>query len=249
MRGSLYGVIGMCRSFPWILISTAVAACVLATASVSAAPLTKTQPVVLELFTSQGCASCPDANRLVAKLAERPDVLALTYAVDYWDYLGWTDTLAKPEFTARQKTYADLLNKGEMYTPEVVVMGREDAPGFDLSKMEEAVARAHKARKRKPGPIVKLDPKAHRVWVGSGRASQADVWLVRYDPGLRQIKVTAGENAGKTLVHHNTVTMITRLGTWTGQPVRFALPREKAAGLAVLVQDKDGGAILSAVTN
>jgi hypothetical protein len=217
----------------------------LAAVLISAAPAAPVPPpVVLELFTSQGCASCPDANRILARLADKPGTLVLTYAVDYWDYLGWKDTLAKPEFTARQRAYDGIFKRGEVYTPAVVVMGREDAPGIDLDALDDASARAVRAQKRRPGPILKLD--ANRVWIGSGHPSVADIWLVRFDPTERTVKITDGENKGQSVVHRNAVTAISLLGTWTGKPARFALTADTAKGTAILVQGRNGGPIVAA---
>ena len=255
MAGTTNLIRGMSRSFSRLLILTAVAG-MLAAAPVFAqtsAPASGSQPaVVLELFTSQGCSSCPDANRLLARMADTPDTLALTYAVDYWDYLGWKDTLAKPEFTDRQRAYATRFNKGELYTPAVIIMGRADVPGTRITDIETAMAAVRKGMKRRPGPLLRLDKDAHRVWVGSGRRDLADVWLVRFDPTQRTQKVTAGENAGHTVVHRNTVVDVQHLGTWTGKPVRFALPDDapaRATGTAILVQHRNGGDVLSAVAD
>lgn len=239
-------ILGMCRSSLVPLIRATVAS-TLATVLMSAAPAASSSPsIVLELFTSQGCASCPDANRIVARLADKPGMLALTYAVDYWDYLGWKDTLAKPEFTARQRAYDSIFKRGEVYTPAVVVMGREDAPGIDLNALEDASARAVRAQKRHPGPIIKLDTNAKRVWIGSGHPSVADIWLVRFDPAERTVRITDGENKGLNVVHRNAVTAISLLGTWTGKPVRFTLPADASKGTAILVQGRDGGPIVAA---
>jgi hypothetical protein len=112
------------------LLLPAVAVCLGVTPSPAAARRApEAAPVVVELFTAQGCTSCPDANRKVGKLADRKGVLVLTFAVDYWDYAGWRDTFAQPDFTARQHAYADRLKVREIYAPEVVVGGRAEAPG------------------------------------------------------------------------------------------------------------------------
>ena len=93
---------------------------------------------VLELFTSQGCSSCPPADRILSQFARDPDVLALSFPVDYWDYIGWKDTLAAPNYTARQKAYASASGKGQIYTPQVIVNGLTDAVGSDLGAIEQA---------------------------------------------------------------------------------------------------------------
>src|ERR1700754_250227 len=107
-------------------------------------------PVVVELYTAQGCASCGEANAHVAKLADKPGVLALTFPVDYWDYLGWADTFAKPEFADRQKAYVAKLSLREPYTPQVVVDGATQAPGAKADRVDQLVAAAEKAKHSPP---------------------------------------------------------------------------------------------------
>lgn len=208
-------------------------------------------PVVVELYTAQGCASCPSANKMLDALAEDTGVVALTFSVDYWDYLGWSDTFAKPEFTARQRAYVSRLRLKEIYTPEVVVQGRREAPGVDQDKIEQLVA-AERARKPAPhsAPTISVLRHGRRVTLGAGTAPAraADVWLIRYDPMRRDVKVKAGENAGKTVTHYNVVRDLTRLGAWTGTRRSFSLPASEIPGLKALVviQAPAGGPILAA---
>jgi hypothetical protein len=201
-------------------------------------------PVVLELFTAQGCASCDDANAHVAKLASDNGVIALTWSVDYWDYLGWKDTFAKPEFADRQRAYAAKLGVAEVYTPQVVVDGREQAPGVKDDEVERLVREARH---------VAFDPpqmrfRGQRIAVGSGHrpAAGAEVWLVRYDPREQNIDVKDGDNRGHTVIERNVVVELKRLGPWRGRPVLYALPAATQPGLdtVVLVQDAHGGQIL-----
>lgn len=206
-------------------------------------------PVVVELYTAQGCTACPQANALLQELAGRKGVVALTFPVDIWDYLGWTDTLAKPEFTARQRAYISRLKLREIYTPEIVVDGRRETLGFDREKVQGLVDAAQHARARQHAPRVRL-LSATRAEVGPGRAPPggAEVWLVRYDPQERTVKVTAGENRGKTVVEQDVVRELQRLGPWTGRRRRYTLPAPSADGLRtlVLVQGDHGGPILAA---
>ena len=200
------------------------------------------QPVVVELFTSQGCSSCPPADRAVAKAADRPDVIALSFGVTYWDNLGWKDTFAREEFTARQYAYAKALGGGA-YTPEVVAGGRVAGVGETPGAVASLIARA---RTQSLASVTLADGRAQ---VGAGVAPKggADVWLVRYDPRTLQVPVKAGENNGKTLPIRNVVRHLQRLGDWSGQPASFAVPAV-ADGLktVVLVQARHGGPILAA---
>ncbi|HEX5262204.1 MAG TPA: DUF1223 domain-containing protein [Phenylobacterium sp.] len=203
-------------------------------------------PVVVELFTAQGCASCGEANAHVAKLADKPGVLALTFSVDYWDYLGWADTFAKPEFADRQKAYVAKLELREPYTPQVVVDGAAQAPGSKTDKVDKLVAEAAKASRNPPA----IEFGSERVYVGSARSPKGggEVWLIRYDPREQDVAVKAGDNKGQTIPHRNVVREVTRLGGWRGRPVAFRLPAEPEEGLksVVLVQAGHGGRVLAA---
>ncbi|HEY2356333.1 MAG TPA: DUF1223 domain-containing protein [Phenylobacterium sp.] len=203
-------------------------------------------PVVVELFTAQGCASCGEANAHVAKLADKPGVLALTFSVDYWDYLGWADTFAKPEFADRQKAYVAKLELREPYTPQVVVDGAAQAPGSKTDKVDKLVAEAAKAARNPPA----IQFGSERVYVGSARSPKGggEVWLIRYDPREQDVAVKAGDNKGQTIPHRNVVREVTRLGGWRGRPVAFRLPPEPEEGLksVVLVQAGHGGRVLAA---
>lgn len=202
------------------------------------------RPVVVELFTSQGCSSCPPANANLALLSRRPEVLALSFGVTYWDSLGWKDTFAQPAFTARQKTYERALGHGGPFTPQVVVDGRADVVGNQLSEIERLIARSV----RPQGPALRLG--AQEVSIGAAPAPKAgaDVWLVRYDPRTLQVPVRRGENGGKTLPHRNVVKELVRLGGWSGPAARFALPKpaDPALKTAILIQSPRGGPILAA---
>jgi hypothetical protein len=202
-------------------------------------------PVVIELYTAQGCASCGEANAHVAKLAEKPGVLALTFSVGYWDYLGWADTFAKPEFADRQKAYVAKLALREPYTPQVVVDGAAQASGAKADKVEKLVADA--AKTRRDPPQVRFS--GARVYVGSAHAPKGggEVWLVRYDPREQDVTVKSGDNKGQTLVEKNVVRELTRLGAWRGKPVAYRLPAASEDGLksVVLIQAGRGGRIVA----
>ena len=202
-------------------------------------------PVVVELFTAQGCTACPQANALLQEIAGRRGVLALTYPVDIWDYLGWPDTGAKPEFTMRQRAYISKMRLREIYTPEMVVGGRRETVGFDRARVQALVA----STPRPHGPRVRFRSASRvEVLAGPRPPGGAEVWLVRYDPAERTVKVTKGENRGKTVVQQNVVRELVRLGAWSGRAKRYALPEAGAPELktAVLVQGVGGGPVLAA---
>jgi hypothetical protein len=201
------------------------------------------RPIVVELFTSQGCSSCPPANANLIELSKRPDVLALSFSVTYWDYLGWKDIFGKPEFTERQEIYEPALGEQGPFTPQMVIDGRASNVGFRLSEVERLIAAA--SADENPS----IDVALGKVRIGGGKAPPdgADVWLVRYDPNIVKVPVTRGENTGSTLPHTNVVHAFERLGTWTGDVSSFAVtPAGAGLRTAVLVQEQRGGPILSA---
>ncbi|MBI1197877.1 MAG: DUF1223 domain-containing protein [Phenylobacterium sp.] len=218
-------------------------AAALAASGAQAQPAAPQQPVVLELFTSQGCSSCPPADVAVARAADRPDVIALSFNVTYWDHLGWKDTFARPEFTARQVAYARALGDGAPYTPEVVAGGRTAGVGNSPARVADLIAKGRAA------PATTIAAEGGRITVAAGVAPRrgADVWLVRYDPRVLQVPVKAGENNGKTLPQRNVVRRLVRLGAWDGGAASFGTPAaEPGLKSVVLVQTRGGGPILAA---
>jgi hypothetical protein len=224
-----------------------VAACAFAASAPRVSAQAAPRPVVVELFTSQGCSACVSANAVLADLAERRDVLALTFPVDYWDYLGWSDTFAKPAFSARQRAYQKALGLRDVYTPQLVIDGAaltdRGASGEKAPEMIKAAARAHK-----DAPEMHI-ARGH-LTVGPGRWPKggAEVWLVRYEGQPQETAVKDGENRGVTVVYRNVARELVRLGTWSGRGKTFALP--KASGedadlkSAVLLQGRANGRIL-----
>jgi hypothetical protein len=204
----------------------------------------QTAPVVVELFQSQGCSSCPPANANINAIADRPDILALSYGVTYWDDLGWKDTFAKPQYTARQWDYAHSLGHANVGTPQVVINGRRDLVGSDSRKLDAAIRSAAAL----DGPSLAV--RGGKVEIGAGRAPRtaATVWLVRYDPRVRDVPIRRGENGGKTLPHRNIVVELSALGRWTGRAATYDLPRPSDGGLAtaILIQTGKAGPILAA---
>jgi hypothetical protein len=210
-----------------------------------AKPAVAARPVLVELFTAQGCEGCPQADVMLGALAKKKGVMGLTFSVDIWDYTGWADTFAMPEFTERQKAYVKRLKLREVYTPEVVVDGAAEAAGNDSDAVLALIAGAAKSRAR--GPAVTLDKAADRVAIGAGKtAGASDVWLIRYEPKPAPVKVKSGDNHGKTVTATNVVRELIKLGQWRGKPKHFDLPDAPAEGLktVVVVQAPRGGSVL-----
>ncbi|MBZ9672219.1 DUF1223 domain-containing protein [Mesorhizobium sp. ES1-3] len=209
--------------------------------SAVAQPLT-----VVELFTSQGCSSCPPANANLIKVKDRPGVLALSFNVTYWDYLGWKDTFGKQEFTQRQVSYEPPLGHDGPFTPQVVVNGHADVVGAAPGQIEHLIAATGKTG----GPSLSLGGGKVAIGAGSAPGGKADVWLVRYTKGIVEVPVARGENTGRTLPHANVVHALTKLGSWSGEAKTLDLPAASAGlSTAVLLQSPGGGPILAAAAN
>ncbi|MCC7346249.1 MAG: DUF1223 domain-containing protein [Variibacter sp.] len=211
---------------------------------------------VLELFTSQGCSSCPPADRLLGDLANDPTLVALSVPIDYWDYLGWKDTLARPRHTARQRGYASMRGDRNIYTPQVVVNGLAHAVGSDRAAIENAIARTQ----HKGGALsipVHLDVQEDAITVRLAPARDGDavaeVWLCATAKAV-PVAIRKGENRGRTLTYHNVVRHWIKIGTWTGGQQSWTIARaefesEDTNGIAVLVQaggNDAPGAVLGA---
>jgi hypothetical protein len=220
---------------------------ILASVSVpTASQAAEKRPIVIELFTSQGCSSCPPANANLIELGRREDVLTLSYAVTYWDYLGWKDIFGKQAFTDRQVTYEPALGERGPFTPQMVINGRTSTVGILLAEVESVLAYAAPA----DGPEIALRAGHATIGQGDAPAGGADVWLVRYNPEIVNVPVARGENKGRTLPHSHVVHDLVRLGRWHGKDVKLTLPsRAGALRSAILVQVPDGGPILAAVTD
>lgn len=210
---------------------------------------------VIELFTSQGCSSCPPADELMGKLATRSDVIALSYSVDYWDYLGWKDTLASHSNTERQRAYAIARGDGQIYTPQAVVNGVAHAVGSRDDEIEAAIrATADEAARINAPVALREDGKDLVVEIGAAPAGSQDkqgtVWLASVT-GKAEITIKRGENAGRSVVYHNVVRKLTPIGTWSGQAASYRVPMhdlmsDSADGCAVLVQAGEAGPIIGA---
>lgn len=205
------------------------------------------RPVVVELFTSEGCSSCPPADALLAELAGRPDVLALSFHVDYWDRLGWKDPFSSPAATERQQRYAALLGLATVYTPQIVVDGKWQAVGSDRAEVDHALVSARGEHTELP---VAIDLDHGRARIEFGRAQRpvsARVLLVGFD--RRHVTAVArGENAGRTLTHADVVRSITELaqvGDVRGA-IEAPLPSH-GERVAAIIQSADGTILGAAV--
>lgn len=208
--------------------------------SVSAA--TADTPIVVELYQSQGCSSCPPANAAVNAVADQPGIIALSFAVTYWDRLGWKDVFADKSYTQRQYDYAHALGNPNVYTPQIVINGKTALTGIRKGELSTAL------RSAKPiadGPKVEILPDAVRIGAGTGTAN---IWLVSYDPRIQNVAIRSGENSGRTLPHKNIVRSLTKLGMWSGASTQLKRPMTSQKGLknVVLVQRQGAGPIIAA---
>jgi hypothetical protein len=206
------------------------------------------RPAVIELYTSQGCSSCPPADALLGEFARQPHVLALAFHVDYWNSLGWTDPYALADAALRQSAYSKARGQASVYTPQVVVDGRDEFLGTDRGQIEHAVSEV------RTGVPVTLEVADRNLVIALGGAqclAPSDVLMVTF---LRQAssKINRGENSGRTLTEFNIVRSINKVGQWSGQAVTFHVPLSSvptgATDFAVLVQLPGPAQIIGAAT-
>jgi hypothetical protein len=205
------------------------------------------QPVVVELFTSEGCSSCPPADALLGELARKPGIIALAYHVDYWDDGGWRDRFSIPEATQRQRGYVRRLSQPSAFTPQIVVSGDTSLVGSNRTEVERAV------KGNRDSLRLSLAKEGDTLYIHFLEAwrEAMDVYLVGY---LKEAtaNIEGGENAHRTLRHFNVVRSFKRVGTWNGRPQRMVvslaeLPRD-ASVVAVILQRKNQGAVAGAAT-
>lgn len=216
---------------------------------VSAGPLAaeSVSGVVVELYTSQGCSSCPPADEYLQDLAAEPGVIALALHVEYWDYIGWTDSFANEKFTKRQKAYAKAAGSNTIYTPQMIVGGMDRVEGSDPARVEGAI-RAHQAA---AAPVsLQLKREGGQVVITARSdaplAEPVNVQLVRYDPKAT-VKIEYGENAGMEMDYANIVTSWTRIGEWSGQgELGLTAPAPGDDPVVVILQAEGPGKIYAA---
>ncbi|MFT6912775.1 MAG: hypothetical protein ACJAQW_001380 [Paracoccaceae bacterium] len=228
----------------------AIAAAALVFWSSAAAVLAEGQnTVVVELYTSQGCSSCPPADALLKRLALRDDVIALALHVDYWDYIGWKDNFAQPAFTKRQKAYARVAGARSIYTPQIIIGGVAHVVGArpmdvaDFVMEQKSQARSVDLKASRAGEQISI--RASKV-AGTGQGDMI-VQLVRYIPNA-MVEIKTGENAGKTLEYVNVVTQLSVVGTWTGRrDLALDVPVQGNDPAVIIVQKADHSSILAAI--
>jgi len=205
------------------------------------------RPVVVELFTSQGCSSCPPADAFVTDLANRgDDILPLAFHVTYWDYLGWKDPFSLKAATELQGLYADRFGN-DSFTPEIVVDGREGLVGSDRVKVEAAILAASKERISAASINATQRQGTIAITVGAG-SGNARIVVIGYDHRHRT-PIGRGENAGRALIDSNVVRSVNVVGNWTGQAVDISTTAPEGEASAVLLLDKDGSVLGAARTS
>jgi hypothetical protein len=204
-------------------------------------------PVVVELYTSQGCSSCPPADKILHELAKREDVIALALHVDYWDYIGWKDPFGSPEHAKRQRAYARVGQRRTIYTPEMVVQGQTDIVGARRLKISEAIA---KHAKMAPKVDLTISRDGKELAISAETLAAVDgpmrVHMLRYSP-MESTMIKRGENRGKTLQYANVVQNWTVLGDWDGSsPLQLNAAMDGDLPGVVIIQGQDAGPILAA---
>jgi len=193
---------------------------------------------VVELFTSQGCSSCPPANKFVAQLAEDDNKLVLTYGVTYWDYLGWKDTFGDPEFTQRQRDYGRALGVANVYTPQIVLNGSAHSPRYSQADVDSMPLPASKAN-------VNIEATQDGLIINSSIDKNAKLVIVSYMPGEQSVPVKRGENHGRTLKISNVVTDVTPVN-WNGETIQTQITPKEGEAYAALFHDSKTAKIVTA---
>ena len=217
--------------------------------------------VVVELFTSQGCSACPPADALLASLVREPDILGIGYNIDAWDYLGWRDTLARPEFTRRQREYARARGDDAVYTPQMIINGQAHVVGNDR---RQVLALIKKARDSGGCQLVNMQARRHKkvlqINIAPAAASlmdqvetshpEATLWMITMRRQVA-VRIRRGENRGRKIAYHQVARHISPVAMWHGKPLRLMLPvmevmRDDADSCAILLQLNGYGPILAA---
>ena len=205
-------------------------------------PVNADPRAVVELFTSQGCSSCPPADKVLGDLANDPNVIALSLPVDYWDYLGWKDTLADSRFSARQKAYSGMRGDRDVYTPQAVVNGSLHVLGSDRAGIEKAAAVTKKNDSVMSVPVTMTKSgKQIDIAVAAGSGKSGEIWICAVSKQV-PITIARGENRGHQITYHNVVRGVLKVGDWNGKAGSWSVPlenivRDGVDAAAVYVQD------------
>lgn len=213
-----------------------------AEAKTPTAAATAANPIVVELYQSQGCSSCPPANAALNAVADQPGVIALSFAVTYWDRLGWKDIFGDKSYTQRQYDYAHALGNANVATPQIIINGKAAITGIKRGELAQSIA---STKAISGGPSISIGK--NDVTIGKGKG-EANVWIVRYDPRTHNVGIRSGENSGRTLPHKNIVKSLAKLGEWNGAEKSFKLPDTGSNQLktVILVQRSGAGPIIAA---
>lgn len=207
-------------------------------------------PVLVELFTSQGCIACPPADKLMEALADRDDIIALALHVDYWDYIGWVDSFGQAQFSDRQKNYARVNGRASVYTPQMIIGGIDEVKGSSRAQVMGTIATHLGANGAQDKVRLTLSQGERQELIIEARAEQnlaskADVHLVRYRDSER-VEILGGENAGRSVTYRNIVTAWDNLTTWDGmQPLRYSVIIEGDEAVVVVIQQQNQGPVLA----
>jgi hypothetical protein len=212
------------------------------------------RPVIVELFTSQGCSSCPPADAYFKELKDEPGVVALSYHVDYWDYLGWRDTLGSPEFSQRQYDYAESRGDKNVYTPQLIINGGKHFVGSQRARISGGI---DAARSEDAAHWVDMEMSDNRtdvsITIPTGKPmKEATLWLMAFTHSI-SIEIKKGENAGSTIEYHNVVRKMVPAGMWHGEAAKIVLPKgsvvpQGCKGWIALLQEGKVGRVIGAVT-
>jgi hypothetical protein len=215
------------------------------------------RPVIIELFTSQGCSSCPPADALMAEFKVIPRVVAMSFNVDYWDYLGWRDTLANPAYSQRQYSYAKTRGDMDVYTPQIIVDGTTHFVGSNKAVIKAAIDRSLTGNRSSWVPMtIEGAGKEIAISVEAVRdgmqAQDATVWFMGIAPEIT-VNIERGENAGREMVYHNVVRKLVPAGMWHGEAISLTLPRddlmaECCKGCVALLQTRSVGPVIGCAT-
>lgn len=234
-----------------IALSGLIAAMAALSPTLAAPPTSSDTPVVIELFTSQGCSSCPPADAVIAELAQQDDLLPLSFFVDYWDYIGWKDIFAIPANSQRQRAYARQKGSRRVYTPQIVIQGDQESVGSDQTKIKRYIKAARQNIADSHIPI-SLDQNGNilNIRVAAAPDSQSAILTLITYRQRQQVAIGAGENRGRTINYTNIVRDLQPLGSWHGEALQLSLPVDDFTkgvdGVAVLLQRRNHGPIIGA---